>query len=187
MKQRCKLTLMVSPKKNGSILNQTVLVLNTNYAPMDICTARRAICLFYNEKVDILESYNENVHSPSITLALPSIVKLKDFVKHQKMDVILTRRNLLVRDNNQCQYCETKKGPLTLDHVLPKNRGGGDVWENLVAACQPCNRKKGSRTLVEAKMNLKRLPKKPNKIHYFQQFIHEKQDAWRPYLFMESF
>ena len=75
---------------------------------------------FYNEKVDILESYNENVHSPSITLALPSIVKLKDFVKHQKMDVILTRRNLLVRDNHQCQYCETKKGPLTLDHVLPK-------------------------------------------------------------------
>ena len=71
--------------------------------------------------------------------------------------------------------------------MLPKNRGGGDVWENLVAACQPCNRKKGSRTLDEAKMNLKRSPKKPNKIHYFQQFIHEKQDAWRPYLFMESF
>ena len=103
------------------------------------------------------------------------------------MDVILTRRNLLVRDNHQCQYCETKKGPLTIDHVMPKNRGGGDAWDNLVAACQTCNRAKGSRTPEEAKMVLKRYPKKPNKIHYFQQFIHEKQGAWRPYLFLESF
>ena len=178
---------MISPKKNRSTLNQSVLVLNTNYAPMDICTAKRAICLFYNEKVDILESYSEFIHSPSVKLPLPSIVKLKNFVRNQKMDVILTRRNLLVRDNHQCQYCETKKGPLTIDHVMPKNRGGGDVWDNLVAACQPCNRIKGSRTPEEAKMVLKRYPKKPNKIHYFQQFIHEKQGAWRPYLFLESF
>ena len=178
---------MISPKKNKSTLNQSVLVLNTNYAPMDICTAKRAICLFYNKKVDILESYNEFINSPSVKLALPSIVKLKNFVRNQKMDVILTRRNLLGRDNHQCQYCETKKGPLTIDHVMPKNRGGGDVWDNLVAACQPCNRIKGSRTPEEAKMVLKRYPKKPNKIHYFQQFIHEKQVAWRPYLFLESF
>ena len=178
---------MISPKKNGSIINQSVLVLNTNYSPMDICTARRAICLFYNEKVDILESYSEHVHSPSVTLPLPSIVKLRDYVSHNKMDVILTRRNLMVRDDHQCQYCHTKKGPLTLDHVLPKNRGGGDAWDNLVTACQSCNHKKGDRTPEEAKMLLKRMPKKPNKIHYFQQFIHDKQGAWRPYLFMESF
>jgi 5-methylcytosine-specific restriction endonuclease McrA len=178
---------MISPKINGTSLSQSVLVLNTNYAPMDICTAKRAICLFFNEKIDILESYNENVHSPSITFALPSIIKLKDFVRNQKMDVILTRRNLLARDNHQCQYCEIKKGPLTIDHVMPKNRGGPDAWENLVTACQTCNSNKGSRTPEEAKMILKRLPKKPNKINYFQQFISEKQDAWRPYLFLESF
>jgi len=74
-----------------------------------------------------------------------------------------------------------------MDHVLPKNRGGLDSWENLVAACQVCNRKKGNQTPEEAKMPLNRFPKKPNKINYFQQFIHEKQLAWRPYLFMESF
>ena len=178
---------MISPLKNGSILNRSVLVLNTNYSPMDICTARRAICLFYNEKVDILESYHEAVHSPSVTLSLPSIVKLRGFVKHHKMDVVLSRKNLMIRDKHQCQYCNTKKGSLTMDHVLPKHRGGMDSWENLVAACQTCNRKKGNQTPEEARMPLKRFPKKPNKIHYFLQFIQEKQMAWRPYLFMESF
>ena len=103
------------------------------------------------------------------------------------MDVVLSRKNLMIRDKYQCQYCSSKKNPLTLDHVLPKNRGGMDTWENLVTACQSCNRKKRNRTPEEAKMLLKRLPKKPNKIHYFQQFIREKQTAWRPYLFMESF
>ena len=75
---------MISTKLNRSTLNQSVLVLNTNYTPMDICTAKRAICLFYNEKVDILESYSEFIHSPSVKLPLPSIVKLKDFVRNQK-------------------------------------------------------------------------------------------------------
>ena len=66
---------MISSNNNGSVLNRSVLVLNTNYAPLDICTARRAICLFFNEKVEILESYTESVHSPTTTLSLPSIVK----------------------------------------------------------------------------------------------------------------
>ena len=117
---------MDSYQNSVSILNRSVLVLNTNYAPMDICTAKRAICLYYNEKVDILESYKEDVHSPSITLSLPSIVRLKDYVKHNQMDVILTRRNLLVRDNYECQYCGSKKSPLTMDHVKPKKQGGKD-------------------------------------------------------------
>ena len=178
---------MDSYQNSVSILNRSVLVLNTNYAPMDICTAKRAICLYYNEKVDILESYKEDVHSPSITLSLPSIVRLKDYVKHNQMDVILTRRNLLVRDIYDCQYCGSKKSPLTMDHVKPKKQGGKDSWENLVAACQNCNRKKGNRTPDEAKMPLKRIPRKPNKIHYFQQFISTHQGSWKPYLFLESF
>ena len=178
---------MDSYQNSVSILNRSVLVLNTNYAPMDICTAKRAICHYYNEKVDILESYKEDVHSPSITLSLPSIVRLKDYVKHNQMDVILTRRNLLVRDNYECQYCGSKKSPLTMDHVKPKKQGGKDSWENLVAACQNCNRKKGNRTPDEAKMPLKRIPRKPNKIHYFQQFISTHQGSWKPYLFLESF
>ena len=178
---------MITSNNNGSVLNRSVLVLNTNYAPLDICTARRAICLFFNEKVEILESYKESVHSPSTALSLPSIVKLRNFVKYHKLDVILTRRNILVRDNHQCQYCSLKKGPLTIDHVIPKNRGGEDSLENLVVACQKCNRKKGNQTPDEAKMPLNRKPLKPNKIHYFQKFIRAQQVTWKPYLFMESF
>ena len=74
-----------------------------------------------------------------------------------------------------------------MDHVKPKKQGGLDTWVNLVAACQACNRKKGNRTPEEAKMPLKRMPRKPNKIHYFQQFISDHQGSWKPYLFMESF
>ena len=172
---------------SASILNRSVLVLNTNYAPMDICTAKRAICLYFNEKVDILESYKEDIHSPSTTLSLPSIVRLRDFVKNHTMDVILTRKNLLVRDNFECQYCSSKKTPLTMDHVNPKTKGGLDTWENLVAACKSCNQKKSDRTPEEAGMVLNRIPKRPNRLHYFQRFVKDQQKDWRPYLFMEPF
>ncbi len=178
---------MFHPSLNGSVLNRAVLILNNNYAPLDICSTRRAICLYYTEKVDILESYEEQVHAPSMSMALPSIVKLKWFVKHNSLDVVLSRKNLLLRDHHQCQYCGSKTAPLTIDHVIPRERGGTDTWDNLVTACQSCNRKKGNHTPDEVKMHLLRVPKKPSRIHYFQQFINEKQRSWRPYLFLESF
>ncbi len=178
---------MFHTSKNGTLLNRAVLVLNTNYAPLTICSAKRAIILYYSEKVDILESYEQVVHSPSVSLNVPSVIKLKSFVKYNSMTVVLNRRNIFIRDRHQCQYCETVEGPLTLDHVIPKERGGGDNWDNLVIACQPCNRKKGNRTPEEAGLKLKRMPKKPNRIHYFQQFIYDEQGPWRPFLFMEPF
>ena len=171
---------------SNSILSKSVLILNTNYSPMDICSAKRAICLFYNQKVEILESYREKVHSPSISLLLPSIIKLKNYVKNNNMEVILSRKNLLIRDNYQCQYCLSKKAPLTIDHIVPKNKGGEDSWANLVIACQNCNRKKGNKTLKQSNMNLNKSPRKPNKIQYFQKFIKSEQNSWKPYLFMES-
>lgn len=172
---------------NGFLLNRSVLVLNTNYMPLTICTAKRAICLFFLDKVEVLVSYREKVHSPTIALSLPSIVKLRDFVHYNSMEVALSRRNVLLRDNHQCQYCSTRSGPFTIDHVLPRERAGSEQWDNLVTACQPCNRKKGNHTPEEAGMPLTRHPRKPNRIHYFQQFIREPQASWRPYLFLESF
>lgn len=179
--------MSVNGHTNGVLLNRSVLVLNTNYMPLTICTAKRAICLHFLEKVDVLESYREKVHSPTLSLSLPSIVKLRDFVHYNSMEVALSRKNVLLRDKHQCQYCSTKSGPFTIDHVLPRERGGSEQWDNLVTACQPCNRKKGNRTPDEAHMPLVRNPRKPNRIHYFQQFIREAQANWRPYLFLESF
>lgn len=170
---------------NGSLLSRAVLVLNTNFTPLMICTAKRAICLYFLEKVDVVETYQESIRSPSLTLALPSIVKLKEYVHYNSMSVILSRKNILLRDHHQCQYCGRKTGPLTIDHIIPRERGGSDQWDNLVTACQPCNLKKGNHTPEEVNMRLLRVPRKPNRIHYFQQFVQELQAAWRPYLFLE--
>ena len=172
--------------KNGNLLNRAVLVLNTNYAPLEICSARRAICLYYLEKVEILINYDDEVHSPSVTLKIPSVVKLKDFVRHNSMEFILSRRNIFHRDNYTCQYCGSKVGPHTIDHVIPKERNGSDTWENLVTACAHCNLVKGNRSPSEMNMTLMKKPVRPNRIHYFQQFVGFKQLEWRPFLFMES-
>jgi 5-methylcytosine-specific restriction endonuclease McrA len=175
-----------SISKNGSLLNRAVLVVNTNYAPLEICSARRAICLYYLEKVDVLIQYDDEVHSPSITLKIPSVIKLKDFVRHNSMDLVLSRKNILFRDSYTCQYCGNKSGPHTIDHIIPKERGGKDTWENLVTACARCNILKGNRNPEEVGLKLNRKPVRPNRIHYFQQFVGLNQREWRPFLFMES-
>jgi len=172
---------------NGKLLSRAVLVLNANYAPMMVCTAKRAICMEYLDKVDILASYTDKVHSPTITLDLPSVIKIKDYIRYDNLSVDLNRKNVIARDEHVCQYCGVSKIPLTIDHVTPKGRGGVDTWENLVAACKPCNQKKGDRMPNEAGMVLKRNPKRPNRLYYFQRFVKEQQKDWHPYLFMEPF
>ena len=172
---------------NNDLLNRAVLVLNANYAPMMVCTAKRAICLDVLNKIDVLANYEEKVNSPSITFNLPSVIKIRDFVKYDNLSVDLSRKNILSRDENFCQYCGNKNSPLTIDHILPKGRGGQDSWENLVTACKNCNQKKGNQTPEEANMQLKRKPKRPNRLHYFYKYVNEKQKEWKPYLFMEPF
>ena len=173
--------------KNVNLLSRAVLVLNANYAPMMVCTAKRAICMDYLDKVDILVSYNDKVRSPSTIFDLPSVIKIKDYVRHDNLSVDLNRKNIIARDEYTCQYCGVSKTPLTIDHITPKGKGGGDSWENLVAACKPCNQKKGDRLPDEVGMVLKRKPKRPNRLYYFQRFVKEQQKEWRPYLFMEPF
>ncbi len=172
---------------NGNLLNRAVLVLNANYSPMTVCTAKRAICMDYLKKIDILANYNEKVHSPSLSLELPSVIKIRNYIRYDNLSLDLNRRNILLRDENICQYCGISKVPLTIDHILPKGKGGSDSWENLATACKPCNQKKGDRTPDEASMQLSRIPKRPNRLHYFQRFVKDQQRDWRPYLFMEPF
>ena len=154
---------------------------------MTICTAKRAICLNFLNKVEVLSNYEEVVKSPSLTVSLPSIIKIKDYVRYDYLSVDLNRKNLLERDNYTCQYCGQKKIPLTIDHIIPKASGGKDSWDNLVAACRSCNQKKGNKTPSSADMSLRKKPKPPNRLHYFQRFVKEKQNDWKPYLFMEPF
>ena len=92
---------------NGQLLNRAVLVLNANYTPMSICTAQRAICMYVLEKIEVLAMYREQVHSPSVTMDLPSVVKIHDYVRYDNMAIEINRKNILARDEYICQYCNT--------------------------------------------------------------------------------
>ena len=133
---------MKSKFSNKNLLKSAVLVLNANYSPMTVCTAKRAITLYFLDKIDVLSNYSEKVHSPSITLDIPSVIKIKTYIKNNNMAVEISRKNVLERDSYTCQYCSKQSNSLTVDHVIPKFRGGQDIWENLVAACKECNQRK---------------------------------------------
>ena len=168
------------------ILNRKVLLLNQSYEPIMVVAARRAIILLLSDKVDSIENYSESIHSAYLTLRLPSVIRLREYTRIKKKDIVLSRKNILKRDNHTCQYCSITSVPMTLDHIIPRNKGGGDSWENLVAACVSCNTKKGNKILKDIKMRLIRVPKKPTNIMHLQKFVKQFQKSWRPYLFMNG-
>ncbi len=151
--------------RNKVGLNQhPALVLNADYRPLSylplsLWSWQEAIKAAYLERVSILSEYDAVVRSPSTEIRIPSVVVLKDFVRPAKTTAF-TRFNLFLRDEFTCQYCGAK-GDMTFDHVVPRVRGGRTVWENVVAACGPCNLKKGSRPLRQTGMHLRRTPRCP--------------------------
>ena len=135
------------------------LVLNASYEPLNITSWRRAITLMLKGKAESLEEdISQEIHHGK---KLPTVIRLRYYVKVPFREVALTRKNILLRDNNSCQYCNYKGSQLSIDHVLPRSRGGSDNWENVTTACLRCNIQKGNRTPEEANMNLKRKPYKP--------------------------
>lgn len=161
-----------------------VLVLNQNYEPLSVTSAKKAIILIYLEKAEIVEKHDRMIRSVNLAIALPSIVRLLRYISVPRKKIILSRKNIIKRDAHRCQYCGKREGPVTVDHVIPKRRGGPDDWENLVCACVKCNAKKGDRIPSEAGMKLIRPPKRPNHIFIIQHFIGIADDRWKPYLFL---
>ena len=170
----------------AAILNRRVLVLNQSYEPLMVIGARRAIILLLSEKVESLENYHEIIHSVYLALPLPSVIRLKEYAKIRRKEIVLSRKNILKRDNHTCQYCGKKSVPMTIDHIISRNKGGGDSWDNLVAACVPCNTKKGNHSLRHIQMDLSKIPRKPTMILHLQKFVKQFQSSWRPYLFMQE-
>ena len=148
--------------------------------------AKRALILLLSEKVDSIESYSENIHSAYLTIKLPSVIRLKEYAKIKRNEIVVSRKNVLKRDNYTCQYCGVKSISMTIDHILSRKKGGGDSWENLVAACMPCNTKKGNKLLAEVNMKLLTTPRKPTMILHLQKYVRQFQSSWRPYLFMQE-
>ena len=170
----------------AAILNRRVLVLNQSYEPLMVIGAKRAVILLLNEKVDSLENYREKIHSAYISLPLPSVIKLKYYARIRRKEIVLSRKNILKRDNHTCQYCGVRSVPMTIDHVISRKKGGEDTWENLVAACVPCNTRKGNHSPRGAHMALVKTPRKPTMILHLQKFVKQFQSSWRPYLFMQE-
>jgi len=143
-------------------MKEPVLVLNANFAPINICTTRRAIVLILTEKASLVINGRGYIKTVSRSFQRPSIIRLGEMIKRPRQRVSLNRREILRRDHYTCQYCGTQVGTLTLDHVYPKHLGGEHSWENLVTACSACNHLKGGRTLGQVGMRLRSTPREPS-------------------------
>lgn len=171
------------PSKIG--VNRKVLVLNHNYEPLSVCNVKKAVVLLYLGKAELIAALDgKRLHSVSRSMPFPSIVRLSVYVRVPFKKIVLSRKNILRRDGHRCQYCGRSDVPLTVDHVIPRARGGTDIWENLVSACVRCNNKKGDRTPQEAQMPLLRRPIRPNHVMFIRDFVGTVDDHWKPYLFM---
>lgn len=151
-------------REPAALKHHPALVLNADYRPLSyyplsLWPWQEAVKAAFLDRVLIVAEYDAIVRSPTTEIRIPSVVVLKEYVKPQKR-VAFTRFNLFLRDEFSCQYCGAK-GDLTFDHVVPRARGGVTSWENVVAACAPCNLRKGSRSLKLARMNLRKPPRQP--------------------------
>ncbi|RUA16095.1 MAG: HNH endonuclease [Clostridia bacterium] len=145
-------------------MNAEVLVLNASYEPLHVVSTRRAILLLLKDKAELVEATDAYIRSASAELPRPLVIRLRRYIRlPRNISLPLTRRLVYARDRYTCQYCGERlhSSQLTLDHVLPKSRGGKKTWENLVTACRRCNQRKGNRTPAEARMRLRRPPYQP--------------------------
>jgi 5-methylcytosine-specific restriction endonuclease McrA len=150
-----------------------------------VCSVRKAIILVFRGKAQIVEALDISLKTVSKSFPVPSVVRLILYVRVPVKRVVLSKRNILKRDNYRCQYCGTTHGSMTVDHVIPKRLRGTDSWENLVCSCARCNNIKGDRSPDEAEMTLLRRPKKPNNLTFIRQLVGVVDQQWKPYLFME--
>ena len=164
-------------------MQEPVLVLNANFAPINVCSTRRAIVLILTEKASLVINGRGYIQTVSKSYPRPSIIRLGDMIKRPRPRVKLNRREILRRDHFTCQYCGTRIGTLTLDHVYPKHLGGPHSWENLVTACSGCNHQKGGRTLEQAGMRLKSTPREPSPSAEYIFARRTRQNLeWLPFL-----
>ena len=162
-----------------------VLVLNQSYEPLNICRVKRAVVLLYQNKAEMLENGAGFIHSANHEFPVPSVIRLASMVRRPyRSGRKLTRLEVFKRDKYTCQYCGKETRQLTLDHVLPRYRGGQHTWVNVVSACVPCNRRKAGRTPLEAGMKLIEKPSQPRNDGLFYVVPHysDVRAEWHKYL-----
>jgi 5-methylcytosine-specific restriction endonuclease McrA len=168
-------------------MDGVVVGLNQNYEPLNVCNLPRAFRLLFGEKAEVIEFDHQVIRTVRTEFRAPSVIRLQHMVRRPRPRVKLSRREVFARDRHTCQYCGRQTHDLTLDHVVPRHRGGGHSWENLVTACKTCNHRKGGKTLDEARLRLHRDPFEPRSDIYslFTPYLaDDRNDAWRSYLFL---
>ncbi|PYV16934.1 MAG: HNH endonuclease [Acidobacteria bacterium] len=172
---------------NQRVLHSPVLVLNATYEPINVTAVRRAIVLVMKGVAIAEEENGSFVHSTRVVLRVPSVIRLTEFRHIPYQTRALSRKNILLRDRYTCQFCGRvlPASELTLDHVVPRSRGGHTDWDNLVACCHRCNNQKSDRSPEEAGMSLRR-PPRPFTLHTSRQLMRmlgKADGRWRKYLF----
>ncbi|MGH9714611.1 MAG: HNH endonuclease [Candidatus Acidiferrales bacterium] len=178
---------LASAASRPSVMQAPVLVLNATFEPINVTAVRRALVLMLKGVAQAEETNHTKVHSTSKAIQVPSVIRLLTYRHIPQQSRALSRKNILLRDRNTCQFCAAAfpASELTLDHVMPRSRGGRSSWENLVACCYACNNRKGDRTPEEAGLKLQRRPR-PFTLHTSRQLmrlIGHRDEKWRKYLF----
>jgi 5-methylcytosine-specific restriction endonuclease McrA len=163
-------------------MNTRVLVLNQDNSPLMVCSVERAFILVFLKKSEMVRSANgHKLHTVTHSYPMPSVIRLNRYVNAPYKGVNLTRQNIFKRDSYECQYCGTKR-ELTIDHVVPRAKGGKDTWTNLVTACKRCNARKGDFTPEEAEMLLRKKPFKPSYAIFLKDHMNEQAGEWDAFL-----
>ncbi|MBN1134978.1 MAG: HNH endonuclease [Anaerolineae bacterium] len=163
-----------------------VLVLNATYEPMSVVSVRRAVLLLLKEKAEIVEAAEAYLRSARLQLPVPLVIRLVCYVRiPHRLSLPVSRRTVLARDQYTCQYCGAQPGraQLTMDHVVPRSRGGETCWENVVTACGPCNRRKGGRTPDEAQMPVLKSPRRPRYLALTLLEASSAHETWDKYMY----
>ena len=166
-------------------MNQEVLVLNSDYEPLNVCNVRRAIVMVYLGKADVLHADDEQAAMNEDTFVVPSVVKLRGHIKRPLPELKLSRRTIFARDNYTCQYCGVTSKDMTIDHIIPKRAGGQASWDNLVCCCRRCNMKKSDKLMHQIGMKLARPARRPRYVPYISMTKYlsgRKNEVWRNYL-----
>ncbi len=161
-----------------------VLVLNASYEPINVCTVRRAAVLVLKDRAEILERAEHALHAEHFAMPRPAVIRLVTYIRiprdaHRRK---ITRRAVFARDRWTCQYCGNERSSLTVDHVVPRSKGGSSTWENIVACCAPCNRRKGDRLPKQVNMHPRRKPAPPSPAIFVHVAAPVIPAAWQPYL-----
>lgn len=164
---------------------QKVLVLNQSYEPLMVTTVEKAFILTYLNKAEVIETHDQPLRSVNGEYERPSVIRLKHSIRFRAYKTVeLNRRNIFKRDNHTCAYCGSSDD-LTVDHIVPKSKGGLNTWDNLITACRSCNNRKDDLSLEEAGLVLEGTPRRPHYIMFMGHGLTNVYENWKPYLFMK--